>query len=52
VIFTNYDILHFALEIESLPEGATEKQEDELLEKYWQFMANKVFQLFRKYNIS
>jgi len=49
--FTNYDILKLAKEMGSLPQNATDKQEDRVLENYWNFMANKTFQAFKKYNI-
>lgn len=45
--FMNHDILLFAVEVGSLPENATEEQEDKILDNYWAFMANKLDQLFR-----
>lgn len=49
--FMNYKILLLAKKMGSLPENATDKQEDKVLENYWNFMANKTFQTFRKYGV-
>ena len=49
--FSNYDIIMLAKNWGSLPENATEKQEDRILENYFNLIANKTFQLFRKYKI-
>ena len=49
--FMNRDILELAKVMGSLPEDATEKQEDRVLENYWNFMTVKTFQSFRKYKI-
>jgi len=49
--FYNNEILELAKKMGSLPENATEKQEDRVLENYWNFMSNKMFQLFRKYGV-
>ena len=49
--FENYKIIELAKKWGSLPLDATEKQEDKILENYWNFIAVKTFQLFRKYNI-
>lgn len=50
--FSNYNILQLAKRMGSLPQNATEKQEDRVLENYWNFMANKTFQAFRKYDVN
>lgn len=50
--FRNYDILQLAKTWGSLPGNATEKQEDRILDNYWNFIANKTFQLFRKHKIT
>lgn len=49
--FYNHDILKLAVKFGSLPENATEKQEDKILDNYWDFMANKIGQLFRGYHV-
>ena len=49
--FTNWDILRLAREWGSLPENATERQEQKILDNYWNLIANKTFQLFRKYEV-
>lgn len=50
--FKNWEILELAKKWGSIPENATEKQEDKILENYWDFMAAQIFKLFRKYNIT
>ena len=50
--FYNHDILKLAKEMGSLPEDATEKQEDRILENYWNFIAQQIFKMFRKFNIT
>ena len=49
--FQNYEILQLAKKSGSLPQNATEKQEDRVLDNYWNFMAVKTFQAFRKYKV-
>jgi hypothetical protein len=49
--FQNYDILQIAKTWGSLPENATEKQEDKLLANYWAFMAMRIISLWKKHNI-
>lgn len=49
--FENYRILEIAKEWTSIPANATEKQEDKILENWFNLIAAKTFQLFRKYNI-
>ena len=50
--FENYKILRLAKRWGSIPENATEAQEDKILENYWNFLANNIFKLIRKYKIS
>lgn len=50
--FTNWDILRLAREWGSLSENATDRQDQRILDNYWNFIANKTFQLFRKHNIT
>ena len=50
--FTNYEILQLAKSWKSIPEDATEKQEDKIISNYYNFMAVNFFKLFRKYKIN
>ena len=43
--FANYDIIERAKKYGSLAPGATEKDQDKLLDNYWRFMANKLIKL-------
>ena len=45
--FENFRILQLAVKWGSIPENATESQEDKILEKYWQFMAVKILSMIR-----
>lgn len=49
--FMNHNILQLAIRWGSLPENATEKQENKILDNYWNFMAAKTCQLFNGYRI-
>lgn len=51
IAFTNYDIIQLAKSWGSLPKDATKKQEDKIVENYWNFITVKTFQLFQKYGI-
>ena len=51
VDFENYKILKIAKKWGSIPEEATEKQEDKILSNWWNFIASNTFKLFRKYKI-
>lgn len=44
--FSNYQILQLAKSWGSLPEKATENEEDRILNNYWNLIANKILQLF------
>lgn len=44
------DILKIAKNGGSLPENATEKQEDKIVNNYWSFMAKETLKLIDKYN--
>jgi hypothetical protein len=50
--FANYAIIQLAKSWGSLPQDATERQEDKLLANYWQFMAMRILSLFKKYKIA
>jgi hypothetical protein len=47
--YTYCDILAVAKKSGSLPQDATEKQEDRVCENYWNYMAMRITELFRKY---
>ena len=49
--FENYKILELAVKWDQLTLGDTQR-EDHILENYWNFIAVKTFQLFRKYKVS
>ena len=51
IAFYNSDILNLAVKWGSIPKNATEKQQDKILENYWNFMAAKLCQLFSGYRI-
>ena len=46
--FVNYKILEIAKKWESIPENATEKQEDKILSNWFNFISGKFFQLCNK----
>jgi hypothetical protein len=49
--FENYKIIEIAKKWGSIPENATEKQEDKILENWFNFIACKFFQLCRKLKV-
>ena len=49
--FENYEILKIAKEWGSIPENATEKQEDKILDNWFNLVAFKTLQLFKKHGI-
>lgn len=49
--FYNNKILELAKRIGSLPANPTEKEEDKIIDNYWNFMAVNTFKLFRKYKV-
>lgn len=49
--FYNHEILKLAVKWGSIPENATEKQEDKILDNWFNFIANKMGQLFRGYHV-
>ena len=49
--FYNHEILKLAVLGGSIPENATEKQEDKIIDNWFNFIANKTCQLFRGYRI-
>jgi hypothetical protein len=52
IVFYNYDILQLAKSWGSLPENATEKQEDKIINNYFNFMAAKFFQLCKQNKVN
>ena len=48
IAFYNHDIIRLAKEWGSLPENATEAQEDKILEGYFRFMAMRILGLWDK----
>lgn len=51
ISFNNVDIIANAKKWGSLPENATESQEDKILEKYWLFMAMRLTGLWNKHKV-
>lgn len=51
VDFENYRIIEIAKEWHSIPDNATDKQEDKILDNWFNFIAAKTMQLFSKHNI-
>lgn len=51
VDFYNDEILKLAVKWGSIPENATEKQEDKILDNWFNFIAAKTGQLFRGYRV-
>ena len=49
IAFWNDDILKLAKSWGTLPENATEKQEDKILKNYWNLMSANLVRLFNKY---
>jgi len=50
--FRNHAIIEIAKEWGSLPADATERQEQKILDNWFNLIANKTFQLFKKHGIS
>lgn len=50
IVFTYCDIIKLAKEQGTLPQDATEKQENNICEKYWRYMTMRVFELHRRLN--
>ena len=50
--FTNFNVLQLAVLWGSVPEDACEKQEEKILNNWFNFIACKTFQLFKKYKIT
>lgn len=49
--FYNHHILELAVKWGSIPEDATERQEDKILDNWFNFIANKITQLFHGYRV-
>lgn len=52
VDFENYKILQLAVKLGSIPVDYTEKQADNILANWWNFITAKTFQLFRKHKVT
>jgi hypothetical protein len=50
--FRNHVIIEIAKKWGSIPENATEKQEDKIISNWFNLIAFKTLQLFKKHNIS
>ena len=50
--FNYCEILELAKKLGTLPENATEKQEDKILANYWNYMAFKIIQWCNKNEVS
>jgi hypothetical protein len=50
--YRNHAIIEIAKKWGSIPENATEKQEDKILSNWFNMIAFKTLQLFKKHNIS
>ena len=50
--FTNWEIIELAKEWGSLEADAAERQEQKILDNYWNLIANKTFQLFKKHGVT
>jgi hypothetical protein len=48
IVFSNYDIIELAKSWGTLPINSTERQENKILDNYWNLMANNLNQLFEK----
>lgn len=51
VAFENYKILQISLKWDCLKENSTERQKDKILENWFNWIANKTFQLMKKYKV-
>jgi hypothetical protein len=51
VDYENYRIIEMAKEWGSLQADANDKQEDKILNNWWNFIAVNTFQLFKKYKV-
>lgn len=49
--FYNFDILHLAVDCGNLKRNASEKDQEKILNNYWNYMAAKILQLFEGYHV-
>mgnify|MGYP006921440575 CR=1 FL=1 len=49
--YTYCDIIRIAKEWQSIPQNATDKQEDKITGNWFNFIASKTFQLMKKHNV-
>ncbi len=52
IVFTNYDIIQLAKKWKSLSTNATEREENRIINNYWNSITTKTFQLFHTYKIN
>lgn len=51
IVFYNWDIIKLAKDWGSLKQNATDREEQKILDNYYNFIANKTFQLMKKYKV-
>ena len=51
IAFYNHDIIELAKSWGSIPQDATARQEDKIIDNYWRFMAAKLCQLHNGYRV-
>lgn len=49
--FTYISIIGLAKASGSLPQDATDSQEQRVIDNYWDYMSNQILRLFRKYKV-
>jgi len=52
IAFYNHDIIALAKQWGSLPENATERQEDKIIDRYFVFMAVRILNLWHRHKIA
>ncbi|MEO7044303.1 MAG: hypothetical protein ABI091_03290, partial [Ferruginibacter sp.] len=51
IVSYNYEIIDLAKEWGSLPQNATDSEENKIIANYFHFIASKTFQLMKKYKV-
>jgi hypothetical protein len=52
VEYRNFEIIQIAKQWGSIPEDASEAQEQKILDNWFSFLANKALQMFKKYKVA
>ena len=52
IAWNYHDIIELAKKTGALPDSPTEKEEDKIIDNYWNYITNKTFQLFKKHHIN